>query len=123
MRLVCVLVQECPAGGYFYEYVAGAFRIVSVAEFAYSGSPCSQLQARRSVNIFYARNIYQETFAPFQYFGKIQLLVFYKFMVQIHFRTVARFHVLPLAVNGYEIHVQQCGCPVYVECTRRYVVF
>ena len=87
-------------------YIAGAFGIIPVTDFANARRPRAKLQSRGGINIFYSGYVDEETFSMLQEMRKAKLFFLYKFMVKVYFCSVACFYVLPLSEKSNEIHIK-----------------
>ena len=72
-----------------------------------------------SEDIPHAAELEKEILAMFQHLSQFQLLLLQKLMTQIELVPITALYILPIAVHGTKVHVQQGTATVDVELARR----
>ena len=122
LALKVVFVVQPPARGHFYEYVAAALRVEAVAGLV-NVFVAAREQLQRCVYVAHARYLGQELLGAYRSFREAHALLLKQVVVKEYLRAEACLDILRGAPQCPEIHVEQVGRAVDVECARRYVVF
>ena len=72
----------------------------------------------RSEHITDTTELEQEILTMLEHLSQFQLLLLQEFVVQIELIAIITLHILPVAIHGTKIHVQQSGTTIDIEIAR-----
>ena len=117
-----VLVDQFPAWCDVYQQVAALLHIETIADalqlIAVAGS-----QLVGSIDVAHARQLQDELLGTAQQVAHIDIFALQQFMIQEELVAVDALYILGSTEGGSQIHIQQIGCALDIELTRRNTEF
>ena len=83
--------------------------MVGIADTADARCPCPLCEPCRCIDVAHTAVLEQEVLTGLEHLGQVQLFLLYELMVQVQLVAIVRLDILPLAVDGHEVHIEQ-GC-------------